>query len=410
MASPDKNIVIVGAIAGILTAKFLKNSLPKDYRIVLIDTQDALFYPIAALRAAVIPGWEERIHTPFSDFFGKGSRHIALPGTTVTELKEHSVIVNKEHPEFGLGVEIPYEYCIIATGASQTPPARPAGPTSEEITGYLRACQKTIASATRVLVVGGGPAGIELATEVRDLYPNVGVTLVHRSDKLVRYVPGLHEKVLPILQGMGIDVVLEDTIVWPEGYTPGETVGEKTVFHTTQGRTIEAQYVYLATGNVPNSSLVASIDPSAISKNGCIRVRPTFQVDSTDPRLARVFAVGDVADVPEIKLLEGGQRHGRTTAANIRSLIAGKPATKEHSPRPAASYITLGSHNVILYTPWFICSGWFLSKIIPQDLHADRWRKDWSGGKQAHSGGHVKVCVAIAAVLGSITWFLRYLF
>jgi hypothetical protein len=34
-------------------------------------------------------------------------------------------------------------------------------------------------------------------------------------------------------------------------------------------------------------------------------VHPTFQVVSDDPRLQKVFAMGDVADVPEIKLLGG---------------------------------------------------------------------------------------------------------
>ncbi|KZT51755.1 FAD/NAD(P)-binding domain-containing protein [Calocera cornea HHB12733] len=375
MASVDKNIIIVGAISGFFAQDFLKNKLPTDYRIVLIDTQEALFYPIAALRAAVVPGWEEKIHTPFANLFSKGSRHIAVPGTTVLELKEHAVIVDKAHPELGLGAEIPYEYCIIATGASQAPPARPAGPTAKEITSYLRASQSTIASSRRVLVVGGGPAGIELATEVRELHPNVAVTLVHRSEKLMRYAPKAHERVLPILQEMGIEVILEDTVLWPEGYTPGETVREKMVFHTAKGRTIEAQYVYLATGNVPNSSLISSLDPSAIAKSGCIRVHPTFQVDSSHPALQRVFAMGDVADVPEVKLLGGSLRHGRTVAANVLSLIAGKEPTRKHTPRPAASYVTLGAHNAILYTPWFTVSSRLLARLIPSDLHADSFRK-----------------------------------
>jgi len=380
MASNYKNVVIVGAMSGHYAVNALKKRLPKEYRIVLIDKQEDLFFPIAALRAAVVPGWEERIHTSFANVFGKGSRHVALPGTTVTEINERSVVVNKEHKELGLGSEIPFEYCILATGASQASPARAAGPTAQEITDYLRASQAAIASADRVLVVGGGAAGIEFATEVRDLHPNVGVTIVHRSEKLMRYAHKAHEKVMPVLKKMGIEVILEDTIVWPEGYTPGETVGEKTEFHTQNGTIIEAQYVYQATGNIPNSSLVASIDPSAIAKNGCIRTHRTLQVNSADPRLQRVFVVGDVADTPEVKLLESSEGHGPVVAANIMSLIAGRQATKKHSPRPAVSHLTLGMHNMLVYTPWFTFTSRFLAWLMGNDLDSTKWRKAWSGG------------------------------
>jgi len=328
------------------------------------------------------------IHTSFDDVFGQGSRHIALPGTTVTELKESSLLTNKRHPEFGLGFEIPYEYCILATGASQASPARPAGPTSREITNYMIASQSAIASSKRVLVVGGGPAGIEFATEVREQYPNVAVTLVQRSDKLMRFAPKAHDKLMPVLEKMGVEVILGDTVVWPDGYTPGKTVGEKTVYYTSRGKAIEAQYVYQATGNVPNSNLVAAIDPSAIAANGCIRIHPNLQVNSTYPQLQHVFAMGDVADVREVKLLSNNFGHGSTVAKNVLSLIAGGQAAKQYKPHSPGSTVTLGKHNSLIYNSWFTFTGWLASALTPKDLHSDQWRKVWSGGKQAQKQAH----------------------
>lgn len=36
-----------------------------------------------------------------------------LRGTSVVELREHSIVIDKPHPE--LGSEFPFEYCILAT-------------------------------------------------------------------------------------------------------------------------------------------------------------------------------------------------------------------------------------------------------------------------------------------------------
>ncbi|EJU04612.1 FAD/NADP-binding domain-containing protein [Dacryopinax primogenitus] len=380
MTTPFKNVIIVGAISGFLAASCLQKRLPKEYRLILIDKQEDLFYPIASLRAAVIPGWEDCIHTPFDQVFGKGSQHISLPGTEVLELRERSVVVEKEHAELGLGIEIPFEFCILATGASQNLPGKPAGRTGREISAYLRSTQSTIASAQRVLVVGGGPAGLEFATEVAEHCPHVGVTLVHRNDKLMKFAPRAHEKVLPVIEKLGIEIILEDTVLWPAGYTSGDPVGEKTIFHTQKGRTISAQYVYLATGNRPNSSLVAALDPSSISDTGCIRVLDTLQLE--DPRLKHIFVMGDVADLKEVKLLGGSLRHARVIAANVLSLIAGNEPTKKHTPRVNASVVTLGTKTVLLYTSWFTFTSTWLAWLMPRDLRASFWRQAWSGKRR----------------------------
>lgn len=85
-----------------------------------------VYWPISALRAAVVPGWEDRCMavTPISKFFGGNSRHLSLGGTEAVKLAADHIIVktNNVFPE-GLGerigegeYKIPFAYCALAAG------------------------------------------------------------------------------------------------------------------------------------------------------------------------------------------------------------------------------------------------------------------------------------------------------
>lgn len=120
--------VIIGAASGgAQTARNLEKALSdQNYRVVLIDRQENVFWPISALRAAVKPGWEDKAMstTPISAFFGKNSRHVAIGNAEAVNLSANEVVVKsmKALPE-GLGeavgenmYKIPFAYAAVATG------------------------------------------------------------------------------------------------------------------------------------------------------------------------------------------------------------------------------------------------------------------------------------------------------
>lgn len=63
----------------------------------------------------------------------------------------------------------------------------------------------------------------------------------------------------------------------------------------TSGRTVEVDYVFAGSGNVPNSYLVASADPSALVE-GYVAVDDRFRVISSTSELEECYALGDVAN------------------------------------------------------------------------------------------------------------------
>lgn len=86
------------SIAGHNLANSLLQTLPLTHRIILIDAASYAFFPIAALRASVVPGWEDKIILPLNDgtVFPKGSQHRVISGNKVVELKEGTVVLEKE--------------------------------------------------------------------------------------------------------------------------------------------------------------------------------------------------------------------------------------------------------------------------------------------------------------------------
>jgi hypothetical protein len=85
-------------MAGHTLANSLLSTIPITHRIILIDASAHQYYPIAALRASVVKGWEDKVIVPLTTetVFPKGSQHKVIAPNKVVELRENSVILEKE--------------------------------------------------------------------------------------------------------------------------------------------------------------------------------------------------------------------------------------------------------------------------------------------------------------------------
>jgi hypothetical protein len=84
--------------AGHSCANALVSTLPKTHRILLIDERNYSYFPNAALRAAVVPGWEKRMIVPLTqdNIFPGGVHHRLIVPNRVMELRRDSVILEWE--------------------------------------------------------------------------------------------------------------------------------------------------------------------------------------------------------------------------------------------------------------------------------------------------------------------------
>ncbi|KAK8865785.1 hypothetical protein IAR55_000932 [Kwoniella newhampshirensis] len=370
--SEYQNIIIVGAsAAGHNLANYLLPTLPTSHRIILIDALDYSFWPIAALRAAVVPGWERKVVVPLSEetVFPAGSFHKVLAPNKVVELKESSVVLEKP---FEGSAEVPFFKCILATGSSQPSPMRPPpGSSIQECQQAFVKSQDEIKQATKVVIIGGGAVGLEIAGEIRAAHPSKSITIVHSNThvlnpsasapesngKTLSYsdpptLPKLSTTLEKILQEMKIDVVLDDKVSIPAsvGDDPSDWSGRFGLqdgvkkIKLASGKTLEGDYVFISVGNKPNVILVQKVDEKALD-SGLISVDEYLRVRSANPAsllTKNYYAIGDCCSYPGWKTVINADYDAKGCMTNIVNEVKGKPIKKYVRSSLGAMIIPLG--------------------------------------------------------------------
>lgn len=211
--SEVKNVVVVGAaFAGYFAARILAASLPRDgrFRLVVIEPNSHFNFTWVLPRFCVVEGHEHKAFIPYQpSFFSQ------CPKGMVRWVRDRVTSVKKESVVLRSGEEIPYEFLIIATGSTVADglPSRVGVEDRAEGMELLRGMQARVKAATRVVVAGGGAAGVELATDAKNQYPDKSVTLVHsRQAVMHRFGPGLQNDAMDALQRLGVDVILGERV------------------------------------------------------------------------------------------------------------------------------------------------------------------------------------------------------
>ncbi|KAK4053980.1 hypothetical protein OIO90_003625 [Microbotryomycetes sp. JL221] len=323
-ANDLKNVVVVGAsYVGLGAANELVKLLPTStHRVILLDKHSHFHHLFAFPRFAIVPEHEHKAFIPLS----LPSPHLYFGSTTVKSISDKAIVVDKPVRLGGNDDEtneIPYEALVIATGTTLSPPGSiPGQATKRQGVEYLRSIQQQLERANKIVILGGGAVGVQMATDLAIMYnQSKHITVVQSRTLMPRFHPGLHELVMKRFEELGIKTVLGTrAIVPPEGFESATRV------ETQDGRTIEADVVINATGQSPNSGLLKSLAPSAINESGYISVKSTFQIDTKQPngasdKLDRVFAIGDIADSGAPKAARPGMVQAGIVARNIASLL-----------------------------------------------------------------------------------------
>ncbi|KND00645.1 uncharacterized protein SPPG_03771 [Spizellomyces punctatus DAOM BR117] len=388
-AEEYKNIVIIGgSIFGIATAMKVRYSLPlpKNYRLIIIEKHSHMHYMFAFPRASVIPGFEKELFAPYDNLFksAKEGRVIQACATSITPTH-----VELDRSVDGFGTIVPYEYLLYGAGAKHPRPGCLSDEnTKEEGVTVLKEYQARIGRSDKVLVVGGGAVGLELAAEIKEHYPEKEVTLVHsRARYLQTYKFGLHRRAYSILKNLGVRQILGDRVIIPPGGFKDD--GKEIVVKTRAGLSITTDLQILCTGMIPNSALLSTLSPASINpENKYVLVKPSLQI--ADPRFPNVFAGGDVVDLPDIKTGISAFAHAAVAIENVVKLVEGREKglkddeikLVERSPVLPQIYLYFGLHRGVAqlsYHGYLYTAGtWLVRKHFSYNVLASRaW--DWCG-------------------------------
>ena len=370
----QKRVVIIGAgFGGLQLAQNLAGN--EDFQVVLIDKNNyhqfqPLFYQVAT--AGIEPS---AISFPLRlAFHNHPNIHVRV--ATVTK-----IVSEQNAIETDLGI-IPYDYLVLAIGADtnffgnqniaeKALPMKSVGEALGLRNRLLESFEKALVSDNEedragllnIVVVGGGPTGVELSGTLAEMkkhvlpkdYPELNFELMQiyivesGAELLGPMSKNAQVKSKEYLEQLGVNVMLNIRVSDFDGQYA----------HFNDGSKIRTNNLVWAAGVKANS--IEGINPSIIMRGGRMKVNEYNQVDGYQ----NIFALGDVALMTEEKFPNGHPQvaqpaiqQGKLLAKNLVKLIRGNEL-KAFKYNDLGSMATVGRNLAVVDLPFWKFQGFF---------------------------------------------------
>ncbi|GAA4553103.1 NAD(P)/FAD-dependent oxidoreductase [Amycolatopsis samaneae] len=305
-------VVIGGGYGGSAVAK----ALDADADVVLVEPRDAFVNAAASLRALARPDWAPAMFFPYDRLLARGR-----------VLRDRASSVDPGGVTLASGGRVDADFLVLATGSAYPYPAKPEAETAEAALEHLRRTHKELADAERVLIAGAGPVGLELAGEIRAVWPGKDLTVVDPAARLLPgFLPEVRQDLHRQLDAARIGLRLGTGLAAPPATDPGRA-GSFTVA-TTGGEEITADIWFRAHGVRIDSGYLADGRLTTRTPRGEVPVTETLNVRGHD----HVYAVGDLTALPEAKMAAHAMRHAEVVAGNIAARLRGERPTATYRP------------------------------------------------------------------------------
>ncbi|TKX25891.1 pyridine nucleotide-disulfide oxidoreductase-like protein 1 [Elsinoe australis] len=368
-----KNVLIIGgSFAGFELARKLAHSLPTGHRVLMIEPNSHFNYTFNFPRYSVLQGREHHAFIPYSGISANA------PHGIFSHVRARAASIAPDAVILESGEAVPYAYLVLATGATQSPPAKLLANERKAACAELQGFQLKIRDADRIAVVGAGAVGVEIAADIRSFYPGKKVTLVHSGQRILpRFGEELQQFAVEKLGKLGVEVVT--------GQRPKILQGEvgKHRLQFKDGPVEEFDFVIPCTGQTPNSGVLADYAPEAVSAStGRVLVRPTMQI-AGKMTSDHMFALGDVAETEGPKMARAALAQVHIVHGNLMAMIKGRKAKATYVPdlkMEGSLHLTLGRKD---WVTWYQTSSGE-ETLIPgddgkDDLHVEGAWKYFGG-------------------------------
>jgi len=370
-----KVIVIGGGFAGINFIEKLNDEL---FDVLLIDKLNhhqfqPLFYQVATSQLE-----PSSISFPLRKIF-HGRKNMDIRMAEVSSIITSANTINTSVGDFK------YDYLVIATGCktnfygnadleknafglkSTYDAIKIRNSVLQSFEDFLSASEEEKEYLLNIVIVGGGPTGVELAGSFAEIkknilpkdYPNIDfknltITLLEGSAHTLNAMSDLAKSTSQeYLESLGVKVKTNTIVKSYDGK----------IVTLNSGETIKAKHVIWSAGIVGN--LIPGIDEKAIINRSRIKVNRFNLVDGA----ANIYALGDIAYI-ETPLYPKGHpqvanvaiNQGKNLAKNFKAILENKKLIAYEYTNLGAM-ATVGKHKAVVDLPFMKFKGymaWFV--------------------------------------------------
>ncbi|KAF1775370.1 FAD/NAD(P)-binding domain [Phytophthora cactorum] len=313
-------VIIGGGPAGINTAQALaKNLTEADKTEVVVLEKNAYFYHVVgALGLTSTQTSRTRMFVPYDNAFPKNAtKFVRIVRGVATQISSNTNevlyrAIDKYDMESSGTTALHFDYLVLAMGSTYTVPIK------QDSHDYARSATESklqqvrshIETANKILVVGGGSVGCEVAAEIKAKYP-----------------PRIYAKLNASLAELGVKVMLGERLT--ERLTANGF--ERRTLWTNKGTAIESDIQLLCGGFHPVAELVQDMDPN-------------MQLQLEGARYSNMFALGDVCNHPSPKMSFIAGQQGTFLVGELIAVIRKKqPSFTKPFPGAATEVMNLAS-------------------------------------------------------------------
>ena len=308
-----KRVVIVGGVAGGMSAATRLRRLSNDLEIIVLERSNYVSYANCGLpyyvggviekESSLLLQTPESLHSRFRLDVRVANEVISInPKSKSLQLKDLAK---------NTAYELTYDKLVLSPGATPIVPPLPGverAMTLRTVEDVEAIVSKVSTKPNSAVVIGGGFIGVEIAENL--IHKGIKTSIVEASDQVLAPLdPEMATLVATEMRSKGVELYL--------GVSATEITANSVLLNT--GEVLPADLVILAIGVRPDVSLAKSASLKVGSRGGIV-VNDFNQTSEAD-----IYAVGDAAEKTDsldgsatlVPLANIANRHGRVVADHI---------------------------------------------------------------------------------------------
>jgi len=244
-----KHVVVIGGGYGGMesAAECLRLGIP----FTLIDPKEFFHHNLGALRAMVYhEQWMKQTVISFKETFG--DKFIQGRVSNV-DFEKKKVFLE------GSDEAIEYTDVIFAVGSDGPFPGRPQSTTMEAVIEEYLEVSKEIEKANDIVIIGGGPTGVEIAGEIGEKYKMKKIVIIQSNEILggAELTQKFQSNLKAGLENINVELYLGERVANLDELS--FAVCKRQPVKTSKDHNIESDLVLKCTGLRPNTSMTKVI-------------------------------------------------------------------------------------------------------------------------------------------------------